>query len=68
MSKADQFFAKYNALDDDVNSAAIDKEIRTIEDVEYTTHTFEDGSKLTQGSNGYIGCETPVSNIKNTNK
>ena len=60
MSKAEQLFDRFNALDDAVNSASVDTENKSVDGVEYTTHTFEDGSKLTQGSNGYIGCETPA--------
>lgn len=59
MSKAEYFLEQSIALDDAVNSAAIDIETKTIGDVKYTTRTFEDGSKFTQGSNGFIGSETP---------
>jgi len=30
------------------------------EGVEYTHYKFRDGSKLTLGSNGYMGCEVPA--------
>ena len=35
-------------------------EEKYIEDVEYHTFTFFDGSKLTIGNNGFIGSETPA--------
>lgn len=60
MSKAEYFLERFTALDDAVNSEAIDAETKTIGEVQYRTHTFEDGSKFTQGSNGYIGAETPA--------
>lgn len=37
----------------------ISKEIRHKRGVEYTDYLFKDGSKLSLGSNGYIGYEVP---------
>lgn len=65
MSTAETFFS----APDDVNTGDIElgasslaesNIVTVLDDVEYTTYTFEDRSKLTFGSNGYIGCETPA--------
>jgi hypothetical protein len=60
MSKAEHFMDRFTELDKALADAAVDTDTKTHGDVEYTTHTFEDGSKFTQGSNGYIGAETPA--------
>jgi hypothetical protein len=64
MFTAEAFFEKSDATDPKREHAAaaalaISKEAQTISGIVYTTYAFPDHSKLTIGSNGYIGCELP---------
>jgi hypothetical protein len=41
------------------SSKAIKIEEKTMENVNYSTFIFDDNSKFTLGSNGFVGCEIP---------
>lgn len=59
MSKAEHFMSRFSAIYDDLDYTSIDQVAKSINGIHYVTYIFEDGSKFTEGTNGYMNAETP---------
>lgn len=62
MSEAQRYFDLLMAIEKEMEGRSVEttEEVRNM--VTYRSRLFEDGSKLIEGSNGYLGAETPQRN------